>query len=259
MKTVLRLSALAAICLQLSAVNATTNETSAQFTNGIAGGPALQITNETTIPNTDHRAEMVRNAFRHAWKGYTDYAYGHDELQPMTNGTTDSRNGWGATIFDALDTLLIMGLEEEYQQAFEHVRRVDWTHSEEPSKTFETNIRYLGGLLSAYDLRPDPILLEKARELAEYVIMPAFDTPNRIPAAFVNVVTGRPIRDTEIVLAEFGSLQLELVRLSQVTGDDRYERAGNHIIEMISEVPSRMPGLYPMIWDLERFAPTNSK
>lgn len=39
----------------------------------------------------DHRAEAIKNAFKHAWKGYSDYAYGHDELRPLTNGTTDSR------------------------------------------------------------------------------------------------------------------------------------------------------------------------
>lgn len=37
------------------------------------------------------RAEMVKNAFKHAWKGYSEFAFGHDELEPMTNGTTDSR------------------------------------------------------------------------------------------------------------------------------------------------------------------------
>lgn len=31
---------------------------------------------------------------RHAW--------GHDELKPVSNGFTDSHNGWGATIFDSL-------------------------------------------------------------------------------------------------------------------------------------------------------------
>lgn len=85
--------------------------------------------------------------------------------------------------------MIIMGLEEDYQRALDHVKHVDWTKSKEPSKTFETNIRYLGGLLSAYDLRPDPVLLDKAVDLAEKVIMPAFDTPNRMPAAFVNVTT----------------------------------------------------------------------
>lgn len=85
--------------------------------------------------------------------------------------------------------MLIMGLEDEYQEALEHVKSVDWYSTKEPSKTFETNIRYLGGILAAYDLRPDPVLLEKAVDLAENVILPAYDTPNGIPAAYVDVKT----------------------------------------------------------------------
>ncbi|CAO3649055.1 unnamed protein product [Mucor hiemalis] len=190
----------------------------------------------------DDRATMVKDAFMHAWKGYSTHAFGHDELRPVTNGTTDSRNGWGATIFDALDTMIIMGLDTEYDRALEHIKNVDWTLSRDPSKTFETNIRYLGGLMAAYDLNGDKILLERARELAEKVIMPAFNTPNRMPAGFVDVKTGKPVRGNQIVLAEFGSLQLELNRLTQLTGDDQYARAGNNILERMSEVPSRLPG-----------------
>lgn len=154
--------------------------------------------------------------------------------------------------------MIIMGLDKEYERALEHIKNVDWTKSRDPSKTFETNIRYLGGLMAAYDLNADPILLERARELAEKVIMPAFDTPNRMPAGFVDVKTGKPVRGNQIVLAEFGSLQLELNRLTQLTGDDQYARAGNNILERLSEVPSRLPGLYPMLWDLKTFTPKNT-
>lgn len=41
--------------------------------------------------NEDYRADVIKNAFKHAWQGYSTFAYGHDELRPMTNGTTDSR------------------------------------------------------------------------------------------------------------------------------------------------------------------------
>ncbi|KAI7905161.1 glycoside hydrolase [Cokeromyces recurvatus] len=163
-----------------------------------------------------------------------------------------------ASIFDALDTMIIMDLEDEYQRALQHIKQVNWTNTQQPSKTFETNIRYLGGLLSAYDLRHDPLLLEKAKELADVVIMPAFNTPNRMPAAFVNVSVGQVVENDVIILAEFGSLQLELVRLSQLTGIDQYSLTGNHIIDKISQVPSTIPGLYPMIWSLQSFTPQSS-
>ncbi|CDS03956.1 hypothetical protein LRAMOSA06911 [Lichtheimia ramosa] len=206
----------------------------------------------------DPRTEVIKNAFRHAWNGYNQYAFGHDELKPVTNGTNDSRNGWGASIFDALDTMIIMGLEDEYQRALEHVKSIDWAFTNDPSKTFETNIRYLGGLLSAYDLRPDQALLDKAIELADKVIMPAYNTPNGIPAAYVNVTTGEPTDDHDLILAEFGSLQLELVRLSQITGNQRYATMANEVIYAIDNVTTPFPGLYPITWSLDDFSPSSS-
>lgn len=40
---------------------------------------------------TDSRAEQVKKAFKHAWGGYASYAYGHDELQSISNEISDSR------------------------------------------------------------------------------------------------------------------------------------------------------------------------
>ncbi|KAG0186223.1 maturation of Asn-linked oligosaccharides protein, partial [Apophysomyces sp. BC1034] len=153
--------------------------------------------------------------------------------------------------------MIIMGLEDEYKLALEHVRKVQWRSTHDTSKTFETNIRYLGGLLSAYDLRPDSTILNKAKELANKVILPAYLTLNGVPSAYVNVNTGFPaVEDNIIVLAEFGSLQLELVRLSQITGDDKYATISNKVIEKVSKVPSKYPGLYPILWNFDTFTPS---
>ncbi|KAI9280107.1 glycoside hydrolase [Sporodiniella umbellata] len=224
----------------------------------LLGYVCCQCVIRVSAVNEDPRADQVKQAFRHAWEGYSRYAYGHDEIHPLSLQGSDSRNGWGASIFDGLDTMILMGLEEEYQQAMNHVRSVNWSMSDSGSKTFETNIRYLGGLLSAYDLKGDVFLLEKAIELADKVIMPAFNTANGIPAAYVNVATGQPEKGNTITLAEFGSMQMELVRLSQLTGNASYGRAGIHILEMMSKVPSRVPGLYPMLWDLDSFTPKST-
>ncbi|KAI7879575.1 seven-hairpin glycosidase [Lichtheimia hyalospora FSU 10163] len=207
----------------------------------------------------DPRTEVIKNAFRHAWNGYNQYAFGHDELRPVSNGTNDSRNGWGASIFDALDTMIIMGLEDEYQQALQHVKYVNWNATNDASKTFETNIRYLGGLLAAYDLRPDQELLDKAIELADQVIMPAYNTPNGIPAPYVDVATGEPTDDNGLILAEFGSLQLELVRLTQLTGNQRYASVANEVIYAIDNVTTPYPGLYPIEWSLDNFSPSSNE
>lgn len=53
----------------------------------------------------------------HAWRGYVRYAWGNDELQPVSQVGKDSFGGLGATIVDALDTLWLMEMQAEYQAA----------------------------------------------------------------------------------------------------------------------------------------------
>ena len=53
---------------------------------------------------------------------------------------------------------------------------------------FETVIRYLGGLLSAYALSEDAVLLDKAENLGK-LLSPAFGTESGLPYFGVNTVT----------------------------------------------------------------------
>lgn len=59
----------------------------------------------------ESRLEAVREAFRHAWKGYKDFAWGHDELKPISKSYTEWF-GLGLTLIDALDTMWILGLKK---------------------------------------------------------------------------------------------------------------------------------------------------
>lgn len=133
------------------------------------------------------RQSWVRRAFKHAWGGYKSQAWGHDEVRPLTGHGNNPFNAWGATIIDSLSTLLLLNLTEEYSLARTHVRQVDFTvilgdksvYSSMPDTrtvpVFETIIRYLGGLLSAYDLSGgDILMLERAEELAQ-LLMGAFE------------------------------------------------------------------------------------
>lgn len=61
--------------------------------------------------NRNVRQEAVVKAFRHAWKGYKQFAWGHDHLKPISEGYHDWF-GLGLTIVDSLDTMYIMGLTE---------------------------------------------------------------------------------------------------------------------------------------------------
>jgi hypothetical protein len=48
---------------------------------------------------------------RHAWKAYRTYAWGYDELLPLSKSSS-SWFGLGLTIVDSIDTLYIMNMQE---------------------------------------------------------------------------------------------------------------------------------------------------
>jgi mannosyl-oligosaccharide alpha-1,2-mannosidase len=134
----------------------------------------------------ERRLEEVRNAYLHAWKGYKQEAWGKDELRPNTGGYTTSFCGWAATMVDSMDTLWIMGLRDEFEISLAELRNIDFTYTVGCQiNLFETTIRHLGGLLSAFDISGGKyaILVDKAVELAE-VLYTAFDTPNRMPTSY---------------------------------------------------------------------------
>lgn len=123
-----------------------------------------------------------------------------DEVSPQTGGYQDSFSGWGATLVDSLDALIIMGLDDELELALEALDQIDFTTTRSAEvNVFEIIIRYMGGFLAAHDLSngKHPILLKKAEELGE-MIYNAFDTHNRMPqmrwkwSKYVNVQTGYP-------------------------------------------------------------------
>lgn len=136
------------------------------------------------------RREAVKASFMHAWNGYKKYAMGADELKPLSNKTNNPFGGLGATMIDSLSTILIMGLDQEVEHVLPLVDRLN-IHVNESLSVFETTIRYIGGLLSAYELSNHPnkdILLRKAEELA-IALLPAFDTPHGIPYYKFNPIT----------------------------------------------------------------------
>ena len=67
-------------------------------------------------------AARVREEFLHAWRGYVRYAWGHDELRPLSKQPHD---WYGEPLYmtqvDALDTLIIMGLKDEAARTHEFI------------------------------------------------------------------------------------------------------------------------------------------
>lgn len=98
-------------------------------------------------------------------------------------------------------------------------------HSPTTIAWFETTIRYLGGLISAFELSGDPLMLDRATELGNW-LLPAFATQYGLPLARYAIGTNPDGQRTgRLTLAEVGSNTLEMTRLSELTGDEIYYRA----------------------------------
>lgn len=200
------------------------------------------------------RAGEVKKAFIHAWSAYKKFAWGNDNVAPISSRASNSWQGWGITLVDSLDLLILMGLNEEYEQALKQVEKIDFSSAKSSVMVFETIIRYLGGLLGANDLRPDPILLKQAQILAE-ALLPAFKTPSGLPAHKVNFKTGvlqgmGGTNDIKVNLAEIGTLQLEFHRLSQLTNNNTYSTVAQKIIDKLENTTYSKEGLYPLVLDM---------
>lgn len=111
--------------------------------------------------NHTERQRAVVDAFRHAWKAYKMYAWGKDELKPISRKSSDWFN-LGLTLVDSLDTMWLMGLTEEFDEAREWVQEKMDVAQNTDVNLFETTIRVLGGLLSTYHLTGDALFLDKA-------------------------------------------------------------------------------------------------
>ncbi|KAM6975301.1 endoplasmic reticulum mannosyl-oligosaccharide 1,2-alpha-mannosidase isoform 3-T3 [Tautogolabrus adspersus] len=208
--------------------------------------PADAVPLEVSTGPVD-RLEAVRDAFRHAWKGYKSYAWGHDELKPISKSFGEWF-GLGLTLIDSLDTMWILGLKEEFAEAKNWVDNELNFNKNVDVNLFETTIRVLGGLLSAYHLSGDQLFFEKAKDLGSR-LMPAFKTPSKIPFSDVNIGKGTahpPRWTTDSTLAEVTSIQLEFRELSRLTQDPQYQDVANEVMRLVHKLPGKHDGLVPM-------------
>ncbi|HIH97920.1 MAG TPA: glycoside hydrolase family 47 protein [Thermoplasmata archaeon] len=105
-------------------------------------------------------------------------------------------------------------------------------------QVFETNIRLLGGLISAYQISGEEELLILSIDLANR-LLPAFDSPTGMPYRFVNLKTGKVSGNTSNP-AEIGTLSLEFGTLSKLTKNpvycDKVKNAVKALYERRSEL-----------------------
>ncbi|XP_069435678.1 endoplasmic reticulum mannosyl-oligosaccharide 1,2-alpha-mannosidase-like [Ovis canadensis] len=193
------------------------------------------------------RQKAVVDAFLHAWAGYRKFAWGHDELKPLTRSFSEWF-GLGLTLIDALDTMWILGLKKEFQEARKWVSKKLRFRKDVDVNLFESTIRILGGLLSAFHLSGDVLFLKKAEDFGNR-LMPAFRTPSKIPYSIVNIGTGvaHPPRWTsDSTVSEVTSIQLEFRELSRLTGDKKFQEAAEEVTRLVHGLHGKLDGLVPM-------------
>ncbi|EJD45452.1 seven-hairpin glycosidase [Auricularia subglabra TFB-10046 SS5] len=209
----------------------------------------IQLPGLTLPAGAAANKELVHQTFLKGYNAYRQFAFGQDDLTPKTPGATNPRNGWGATIFDAMPTLNIMGETTLYNEAVTFARQVDFSRSKTSDTVsfFETTIRYLGGMLSAYELtgRNDAALLAKAKQLGDKLSVGW--AGRKVPVQFINFNTSTPQNvGGQNDLAAAASNILEFAKLAQYTGNQTYLQLADMTMRTIANNPNPVfPGLPP--------------
>ena len=200
---------------------------------------ATLIFPQTKNINKTKLANEVKKEFLHAWDGYKKYAWGHDELLPLSKSYKDwYKESLLLTPMDAFGTMKIMGLYKEAKEDKELILSKLSFDKDMSVQFFEVNIRLLGGLLSAYQLDGDKRFLDLAIDLANR-LMPAFNSPTGMPYRFVNLKTGAT-SDSISNPAEIGTLVLEWGTLSKITGNDIYYQKAKRALEEVFKRRSKI-------------------
>ena len=177
-------------------------------------------------------AAQVRAELLSSWQAYERYAWGHDELQPLSK---TPRDWYGESLLmtpvDSLDTLLLLGFKDEAAKAQTLIVDKLSFDKDISVKNFEVTIRLLGGLLSGYQMTGDARLLRLAEDLGKR-LLPAFNSPTGMPYMYVNLRTGKTsgVRSNP---AEIGTLLLEFGTLSKLTKNPVFfDKAKNAVVQL---------------------------
>ncbi|EAY16781.1 Glycosyl hydrolase family 47 protein [Trichomonas vaginalis G3] len=175
--------------------------------------------------------EEIKFEFKNAFNEYMENALGYDHYSPITRHGY-SQFGLKFSLFDSLDTLLLMNLTEEFENASKYVLQTTNFTKNSTISVFESTIRDIGGLISAYEQTGQRKFLDLAEKLA-LVLEPAFKTPTGFPYAYIN--PGTNYTEDHIwniqksLLSDIGSLQIEFYSLTYHTGNMKYWNLVNYI------------------------------
>ncbi|GFU11169.1 ER degradation-enhancing alpha-mannosidase-like protein 2 [Nephila pilipes] len=189
--------------------------------------------------------EKVVKMFHHAYDHYLKSAFPYDELQPISCKGMDTWGSFSLTLIDALDTLAVMKNFTEFRRVVNTLLSTADFNVNINVSVFETNIRVVGGLLSAHllskkagmDVDPGWPCSGPLLTLAEKVarkLLPAFETKTGMPFGTVNLQYGVPEGETPITCtAGVSTFIVEFGTLSQLTGDPVFENVAVNALDAL--------------------------
>ncbi|KAK2954725.1 putative Mannosyl-oligosaccharide 1,2-alpha-mannosidase MNS1 [Blattamonas nauphoetae] len=224
------------------------------------------------------RRDEIKEAFLYAWEPYELYAWGHDEINPISRTPYNWLSKQATMIIDSATTMKIMGLEDKFKKCMDWIKNDMKVYKGGSSNLFETTIRILGGLISLYDLSGDKQVLDRAEELGDAIIYSfdsntitsiprnsfSFSKPSRKPTFETRLETlmndpshnasklylptqqdlekGTGTNSATSCLAELG-VYFELVALSDRTGDPHYAKHALRALQVSLAAPRSAPGV----------------
>ena len=235
---------------KIKAKGCTKDEPDARSGGGVFTNPtAARSPNPDPCEDSDDeycRRDEVKAATKSAWASYKRYAWGQDELMPLTkrgkNWARGVERSFGLTIHDSLTTLYLLGLHDEFEEAVRWIEdSFDPSTADFKMSAFESTIRMVGGLVSAYELSGEKheSLLHAATDMANR-LMHAYNTSTGIPHATINLRTlehsNPPWSGGASVLSEFGTVQLEFRTLTYHTKNPDYDVKGTWLMDLVDAI-----------------------
>lgn len=218
------------------------------WTNSSSYPPSMTSATEIDVDKKEY-AEKVKHAFLDAWNAYKKYAWGKDDLKPLSK---TFRNWYDESLLmtpvDAFDTMILMGLDSEAQETKNLILNNLSFNKNFFVQNFEITIRLLGGLISAYQLDGDKRFLNLAEDLGKR-LLPVFNSKTGMPYRYINLKTGE-VKDKISNPAEIGTLMLEFGMLSKLTGNSVYYNKAKNAVTQVFKRRSKI-GLVGTTIDVE--------
>jgi hypothetical protein len=187
------------------------------------------------MPSSKAIAQQVRVEFLHAWNAYKKFAWGYDEVAPVSGKPQDffvPGHSFGLSIIEAMDTLYVMELDKELDACVKWLQTHLDYDVDGSVQMFEAVIRVVAGLITGYYATGERFLLDGARDLADRLLTCFTKSPSGAPYRYANLKTGA-VSDPKSNLAEIGSNILEFGDLTRLTGDPKYLDASMKAYEAV--------------------------